>query len=67
VHDNARDRDSHLWPGEGSIDWAETISLLRTAPQVPPLLMEIEGEEKTDVRDGMQRSFRKLQEEAAGK
>ena len=21
VHDNARDRDSHLWPGQGSIDW----------------------------------------------
>jgi sugar phosphate isomerase/epimerase len=67
VHDNAKDRDSHRWPGEGSVDWAETMSLLRTAPHVPPLLMEIEGEEKTDIRDGMQRSFRKLQEEAAGK
>ena len=64
VHDNSKDRDSHLWPGEGTIDWGEAISLLRTAPQVPPLLMEIEGEEKTDVREGMQKGFRKLQEQA---
>ena len=21
VHDNPKDNDSHLWPGEGSIDW----------------------------------------------
>jgi sugar phosphate isomerase/epimerase len=65
VHDNAKDRDAHLWPGEGSIDWTETMSLLRNAPQVPPLLMEIEGEEKADVREAMQKTFRKLQEELA--
>jgi len=65
VHDNDKDRDSHLWPGNGSIDWAEAISLIRTAPQVPPLLMEIAGDEKTDVREGMQKTFRKLQESAA--
>jgi sugar phosphate isomerase/epimerase len=65
LHDNAKDRDSHLWPGDGSIDWAETMSLLRTAPHVPPLLLEIEGEEKTDLREGMQKAFGKLQEEAA--
>ncbi len=46
MHDNHKDKDSHLWPGHGSIDWKEAMELLRTAPQTPPLLLEIEGEEK---------------------
>jgi len=44
VHDNRRDRDSHLWPGEGTIDWTEAMELLRTAPHVPALLLEIDGD-----------------------
>jgi sugar phosphate isomerase/epimerase len=44
VHDNKQNRDSHLWPGKGTIDWKEAMELLRTAPHVPPLLLEIEGE-----------------------
>ena len=46
VHDNNKDKDSHLWPGSGSIDWKQTMELLRTAPQKPPLLLEIDGDEK---------------------
>src|SRR5580693_4085376 len=46
IHDNDRFKDSHLWPGNGSIDWKETMELLRTAPQKPPLLLEIDGEEQ---------------------
>ena len=48
LHDNGKDRDSHLWPGQGSIDWKESMALLRSAPQVPPLLLEIEGDEKVN-------------------
>lgn len=44
IHDNNRDRDAHLWPGEGSIDWQHAMEVLRTAPQVPPMLLEIEGD-----------------------
>lgn len=44
VHDNLGDRDAHLWPGNGNIDWKEALELLRTAPQIPPLLLEIEGD-----------------------
>jgi len=61
VHDNAGDRDSHLWPGEGNIDWKETMSLLRAAPQVPPLLLEIEGVEGQNVAAKMAEAFRKLE------
>src|SRR6516164_10258298 len=30
VHDNDRLKDSHLWPGQGTIDWKEAMELLRT-------------------------------------
>jgi sugar phosphate isomerase/epimerase len=63
VHDNNKDRDSHLWPGNGSIDWKQTMALLRSAPHTPPLLLEIEGEEKANVADGMQETFGKLEAE----
>jgi sugar phosphate isomerase/epimerase len=44
VHDNHGMKDEHLWPGEGSIDWKRTMELLRTAPQVPALVLEVEGD-----------------------
>jgi sugar phosphate isomerase/epimerase len=64
VHDNKRDKDAHLWPGEGSIDWAETMKLLRSSPHTPPLLLEIEGEGKTQpqVTSGMTEAFNKLEQ-----
>ena len=61
VHDNARDRDSHLWPGEGSIDWKQAMELLRSAPHKPPLLLEIEGDEKSNPAEKMGDAFRKLE------
>jgi len=63
VHDNGGDRDAHLWPGDGSINWKESMELLRAAPHVPPLLLEIEGDEKTDVAGKMGAAFRRLKEE----
>ena len=64
VHDNHRDRDTHLWPGEGNIDWNQTMQSLSSAPQAPPLLMEIEGAEGTDVTARMSEAY-KLLEQAA--
>jgi sugar phosphate isomerase/epimerase len=61
VHDNDKDHDSHLWPGSGSIDWKETMELLRTAPYVPPLLVEIEGVEGEKVSERMAAAFTKLE------
>ena len=60
VHDNNQDRDSHLWPGAGSIDWKEAMELLRTAPGVPPVLLEIEGAEGEKVSEKMATAFGKL-------
>jgi sugar phosphate isomerase/epimerase len=62
IHDNKRDKDSHLWPGKGNINWKETMELLRSAPHTPPLVLEIEGDEKVNVAEGMSEAFRKLEE-----
>jgi sugar phosphate isomerase/epimerase len=62
VHDNHKDKDTHLWPGSGSIDWKETMDLLRTAPQVPPLLLEVEGEDKKNSSEEFTATFRKLED-----
>ncbi len=62
VHDNNKDRDAHLWPGEGSIQWGEALELLRSAPQVPPALLEINGEGKTNILQAAAQAFRKLEE-----
>lgn len=64
LHDNRKERDSHLWPGQGGIDWNETMRLLRAAPQAPAMLMEIEGEEGIDLSARMAEAYKKL--EAAG-
>jgi len=61
VHDNAKDRDSHLWPTTGSIDWKQAMELLRSAPHTPPLLLEIEGDEKFSPAEKMAETFGKLE------
>jgi len=69
VHDNKKDRDSHLWPGDGTIPWPETLALLQSAPHVPPLLMEIDGDgkEQAKIVSSMSESFKKLEELAKAK
>jgi sugar phosphate isomerase/epimerase len=61
VHDNNKDRDSHLWPGEGSIDWKQAMDLLRSAPNAPPLLLELEGNEKVNAAEKIGETFDKLE------
>ncbi|HLJ86742.1 MAG TPA: sugar phosphate isomerase/epimerase family protein [Candidatus Angelobacter sp.] len=61
IHDNKKDKDSHLWPGDGTIDWNETMRMLRSAPHEPALLMELEGEEGIDLPGKMAGAFKKLE------
>jgi sugar phosphate isomerase/epimerase len=69
LHDNHGERDEHLWIGDGTIDWDEAMSLLRTAPHVPAMLLEISGETGKDIAAGASESFGKLEKafEAAEK
>jgi sugar phosphate isomerase/epimerase len=61
VHDNAKDKDSHLWPGQGSINWREAMELLRSAPNTPPLLLEIEHDDKVNPLEKIGLAFDKLE------
>jgi sugar phosphate isomerase/epimerase len=61
VHDNKKDRDSHLWPGEGTIAWKPAMELLRTAPQRPALMLELEGDEKVNPLEKLSTTFEKLE------
>lgn len=60
VHDNHKDGDTHLWPGEGSIDWKQTMDLLKSAPHVPALLLEIEADHKAGAGERMGKAYRSL-------
>jgi len=61
VHDNDQQRDSHLWPGKGTIGWKEVLALLRTAPHLPPLVLEIEGVEGENVPEKMAETYGALE------
>lgn len=61
VHDNHKDRDAHLWPGEGSIDWKKSLALLAGAPHVPPVLMEIDGEGRPNILQSMVAALDRLE------
>ncbi len=61
VHDNDRLKDSHLWPGQGNINWKEAIELLRSAPQKPPLLLELGEDEKVNPLEKLAETFDKLE------
>ncbi len=66
VHDNRQDKDSHLVPGEGTIDWKDAMELLKSAPKVPACLLELEGdpegnpEASRKVPEVVRRSFEAL-------
>jgi sugar phosphate isomerase/epimerase len=61
VHDNKTDRDAHLWPGEGTIEWNQTMQSLRAAPNTPAILLEVEGDEGTDVAKKMAEAYSRLE------
>jgi sugar phosphate isomerase/epimerase len=62
IHDNKRDKDSHLCPGDGTIDWDQTMQSLRTARHAPALLLELEGAEGMDVPGKISAAYGKLEE-----
>jgi sugar phosphate isomerase/epimerase len=41
IHDNDGHADLHLFPGQGSIDWRQTMRLLRSRQDQYPLLLEL--------------------------
>lgn len=68
LHDNKADKDAHLWPGDGTIAWEETLAELKAAPQTPAGVLEIHyllGETLDSVAEKARRAFEKI--DAVGK
>jgi sugar phosphate isomerase/epimerase len=61
VHDNDKLRDAHLWPGQGTIDWKQGMELLRSAPQTPAFMLELEGDEKVNPLERLPKTFEELE------
>ena len=47
LHDNHGDKDEHLAPYDGTIDWAAVVKLLKTTPAANNLPLMLELKEKT--------------------
>ncbi len=41
IHDNHGQKDEHLWPGDGTVPWPETMQELLAAPQLAATVLEI--------------------------
>jgi sugar phosphate isomerase/epimerase len=64
VHDNDGKEDQHLFPGAdgGTIDWVETMQLLRSKEGQYPLLLELrESPEMAQPLNEMVRVFDRLE------
>jgi sugar phosphate isomerase/epimerase len=63
LHDNQGDRDAHLWPGDGTIDWEPAMATLKAAPRSPAALLEIHyelGDTQDSVASRAAATFQKL-------
>jgi sugar phosphate isomerase/epimerase len=68
VHDNHGMRDEHLWPGDGTIDWAKTAGLLQSLHTLPAAVLEIGyafSDEPASVPDKIRAGFERLTVTAA--
>jgi sugar phosphate isomerase/epimerase len=68
VHDNRGEKDEHLLPYEGSIDWDEALELFSGAPHPLPIVIELK--EQTGggpVLDQVRAAFDKIEENLSGK
>jgi sugar phosphate isomerase/epimerase len=63
VHDNHGAKDEHLWPGDGSIDWQDTLKRLKALANPPAAVLEIGytlGDAHNAVPDRIAASFDRL-------
>jgi sugar phosphate isomerase/epimerase len=60
VHDNHGAKDEHLWPGDGTIDWNETVKQLHALATAPAAVLEISytpGDTPATVQERTQASY----------
>lgn len=68
IHDNHGEKDEHLLPYEGSIDWDEALELFAAAPQPLPIVLELKEQAPGGpVLDQVRATFDKIAENLSGK
>jgi sugar phosphate isomerase/epimerase len=68
IHDNKGDKDTHLWPGDGTVNWDEAYGGLQSAPQTPAGVLEIHynlGDTVEAVGEKARQTFAKMDASAA--
>ena len=64
VHDNHGQKDEHLWPGEGTINWSETAAALRALAAPPAIVLEpqpaVDGD-SADLQERITQAFARFQ------
>jgi sugar phosphate isomerase/epimerase len=58
LHDNHGERDEHLWPGEGTIDWEVAYGGVQAAPLAPAGVLEIHYSLATQVEQVVEKAKR---------
>jgi endonuclease IV len=64
VHDNHGSKDEHLWPGDGDIDWKDTLKRLNALATPPAAVLEIGytlGDLPAAVPDRVRGAFERLE------
>lgn len=63
IHDNHGEKDEHLLPYEGTIDWDALLGMISGAPQELPILLELkEGTNGEPSLDQVRAAFDKIEE-----
>ena len=60
VHDNHGEKDEHLWPGDGNIDWPSAVKAIKTLATTPAAVLEIHynlGADAQTLPASIERSF----------
>ena len=60
AHDNHGQKDEHLWPSDGSIDWPATAQALKALPTPPAIVLEIHqslGDDPAPIPARIEQSF----------
>lgn len=63
VHDNHGFQDEHLWPGDGTIEWENTMTSLKALAKPPACVLEIHyalPETHSSVVEKVQKAFEEL-------
>ncbi len=65
LHDNNGEKDEHLLPGEGTIDWNSAVRALRANPEELPFVLELKEKTAGDPSlDQVREAFDNLEEAA---